>query len=319
MVFSCSKNDERFSDVDILFTTLKKGNIYKDLDSKHVIGEFPAYVSVPASKKFVSHNNSPDSVFYEITYTKYTGWVKGQVLTAKPKNKRIKDRLIKNKKIKKLIKQELISSDSSLITKKTSSNLNKKKDFIDWEKEIENSKTKKYFVQAGSFKDLSLANSLKKKLSDLGIENTFISKPILIENTTWYRVYIDVFDNYKSALESSKAFSKKHSINTSVGLENQNINRKSKTPEQTKVKNNLILDYYTLQLNAVENLTMAKLLVDKYEVMGLETEIIATKVSSKTRYRVRYGKFDRIAKAQTAAKLLKDKYNLDSWADNVYK
>ena len=319
MVFGCGKNDETFSDVDILFTTLKKGNIYKDLDSKYVIGEFPAYVSVPASKKFVSHNNSLDSVFYEITYKKYTGWVKGQVLTTKSKNKRIKNRLIKNKKIKKLIKQELISSDSLLIPKKINPNLNKKKNFITREKEIANSKTKKYFVQAGSFKDLSLANSLKEKLYDLGIENTFISKPILIKNTTWYRVYIDVFDNYKSALESSKAFSKKHSINTSVGLENWNINRKSKIPEQTKVKKNLILDYYTLQLNSVEDLTMAKLLVDKYEVMGLETEIITTKILRKTRYRVRYGKFDRMAKAQTAAKLLKDEYNLDSWADNVYK
>ena len=231
----------------------------------------------------------------------------------------MKNRLIKNEKIKKLIKQELISSDSSLITKEKNSSLNNKQDFISGEKEIINSKTKKYFVQAGSFKNLSLANSLKEKLSDLGIENTLISKPILIKNTTWYRVYVGVFDNYKAALESSKAFSKKHSINTSVASENWNINTKSKTPEKTKDKNNLILDYYTLQLNSVEDLTMAKLLVDKYEVMGLETEIIATKISSKTRYRVRYGKFDRIAEAQTAAKILKDEYNLDSWADNVYK
>ena len=65
--------------------------------------------------------------------------------------------------------------------------------------------------------------------------------------------------------------------------------------------------------------TQAKLLVDKYDVMGLETEITITEISDITRYRVRYGKFDRIAKAQTAAKFLKDKYNLDSWADNVYK
>jgi len=136
---------------------------------------------------------------------------------------------------------------------------------------------------------------------------------------SWYRVYVGSFDNYKSALESSKSFSKKHSIKTSVGLENWDVNRNSKKTEDPKVKNNLMLDYYTLQLNSVEDLIMAKLLVDKYEAMGLKTEIVITKISNITRYRVRYGKFDRMAKAQTAAKFLKDEYNLDSWADNVYK
>ncbi len=267
-------------------------------------------------------NNSPDSVFYEITYKKYTGWVNGQSLTLKPKpkNKRIKKRVVNSKKTKDSINgKELDSSYSKLIVKKLNPELKNKTNFIIPEKEIANSKIKKYFVQAGSFKDLSMANSLKEKLSDLGIENVSVSKPILIKNTNWYRVYLNDFDNYKSALKSSKAFSKKYSINTSVALENWSINKESKKQENAKIDNNLILDYYTLQLNSVEDLIMAKLLVDKYEAMGLKTEIIVTKISDITRYRVRYGKFDRIAKAQTAAKFLKDEYNLDSWADNVYK
>ena len=267
-------------------------------------------------------DHSPDSVYYEITYKKYTGWVDGRILTIKSKsqNKLIKKRLVNNKKTKSpLSTQELASSHSKLIVNKINPELKNKTDLIAQEKETTNSNPKKYFVQAGSFKDLTLANSLKEKLSNLGIENISISKPILIRKTNWYRVYIGKFDNYKSAIDSSKAFSRKYSIDASVALENWDVNKKSKKIETTKFKNNSIFDYYTLQLNSVEDLIMAKLLVDKYEAMGLKTEITVSKISDITRYRVRYGKFDRIAKAQTAAKILKDEYNLDSWADNVYK
>ena len=300
---------------------MNEGNIYKDFDSEQVIGKFPAYVNVPATKKIVLTSNAADSVFYKITYKEYTGWVNGKILTVKPKpdNKRKKTEPINNKKAKEPKEKDLASFDSKLIVKKINPELKNKPDVIFNEKEITNSQPKKYFVQAGSFKDLSQAKSLKTKLSNLGIENVSISRPLLINSTTWYRVYLDTFDNYRPAIESSKVFTEKYSIVTTVTLENWGVSNNSDKPEQTKVENNLVFDYYTLQLNSVENLTMAKLLVDKYDVMGLETEITITEISDITRYRVRYGKFDRIAKAQTAAKFLKDKYNLDSWADNVYK
>ena len=81
---------------------MNEGNIYKDFDSEQVIGKFPAYVNVPATKKIALTSNAADSVFYKITYKEYTGWVNGKILTVKPKpdNKRKKNRNDKQQKSK---------------------------------------------------------------------------------------------------------------------------------------------------------------------------------------------------------------------------
>ena len=275
---------------------------------------------VPATKKINLGNENVDSVFYEITYKEFTGWAKSRFLTEKLEKPKTIIRKIKKSNIEnEIFKQKPDSSHLNTSIEQISSEKNTGTDFnINQKNQLKPGK--KYFVQAGSFRNLSLATSLKERLSKLGIENISISKPVLIKKTNWYRVYISQYQDYKSAFRASQDFSNKYSITTSVAVHNEKDSfKKANKIKKIKTEKNLILDYYTLQLNSVEDLTMAKLLVDKYEVMGIKTEISSANISDLKRYRIRYGKFKRIAEAQAAAKQLKDKHGLDSWADNVYK
>ena len=297
--YTCSNQNEILSQetVEITFVTKQDASLYRDVLSKEIIDEIPAFIKVNALEKIVVNVTNNEKVYYKTIFNDKEGWLEAIYLADIKKDNNKKNIALKKLKEKNATKLNKTSEKKQNLLKTTSSG--------------------NYYLQIASFKNEKNAKNLFK---DLSLSNISLSleKIKSSEGSYFYRLISSGYINKTEAINIIKTIKKKNPSLKPIIKFNNRV-KTSPSPKILKKDKKGKTEYYTIQLSSFENKKAAENLAKKMTILGYPSKVTEAWVKEKTWFRVQHGEYKMISVAKQVSVKLKKEFKFNPWISNIYK